>query len=164
MKPVCINFLAETLNGLMDEWHYYLNRKTGEVVEIQGEHLLVAEEWEEDQIDDRYTEWELDCIREAAMIIENEADYVELPDKYEIHEYQIVKEFCYLIQNEKLKGKLCELIAGRGAFRKFKEAIRRYDLEDQWYRFKHATLCEIARRWCDAHHVLYLDDCERRYE
>jgi len=158
MKPVIIKHIADTLDCLMDEWKYYLNKKTGEIVEIQEEYLSIAEELEEDEELGSYMDWEQDSIREALLIFENWNDYIELPDKYEINEYSIMESFCYSINNEKLRVKLCNAISGRGAFRRFKDAIIRYGVENEWYNFKFEALCKIARDWCDLHEIPYVEE------
>ncbi|MFZ3129946.1 MAG: hypothetical protein WA125_02305, partial [Desulfosporosinus sp.] len=54
MKPVSLKEIVDRLDFLMDEWKYYLNKKTGDIVEIQMEYLSIAEESE----DDDFSEYE----------------------------------------------------------------------------------------------------------
>ncbi len=158
MKRVKIKRIADTLDCLMDEWNYYLNKKTGEIVEIQTEYMRVAEESEEDEDFSSYLDWEQDCIREAIMLLENWSDYIPLLDKYEVHEYSIMESFCYSLNDEKLRARLCNAISGRGAFRRFKDAIIQYNIDKDWYDFKFEELCSIARRWCDDNKIPYDDE------
>jgi len=46
MKPVSLKEIADRLDCFMDERNYYLNKKTGDIVEIQMEYLSIAEESE----------------------------------------------------------------------------------------------------------------------
>ncbi|MBZ4687565.1 MAG: hypothetical protein JG764_1198 [Clostridiales bacterium] len=71
MKPVIIKHIADTLDCLMDEWKYYLNKKTGEIVEIQEEYLSIAEELEEDEELGSYMDWEQDSIRGCFFLQKN---------------------------------------------------------------------------------------------
>ena len=106
----------------------------------------------------QYEDWEQESIKEAIEIIENWNDYIELPDKNEIHEYNIMEKFCYSIEDERLSNKLCSVISGRGAFRRFKDAINRYDLEDSWYAYKDKILYKIARDWCEVNKIPFTEE------
>ncbi|AGL00541.1 UPF0158 family protein [Desulfoscipio gibsoniae] len=158
MKPVKLNDIVEYLDCLMDGWKRYYNKKTGQITEIQVEYLAIAEESGEEDDFSENSDWEQEAIKEAIDIIDNWDDYIELPDKYEIHEYSIMEKFCYSIENERLSNKLCNAISGRGAFRRFKDAIIRYDLEDSWYAYKHKSLSQIARDWCEVNNIPLLKE------
>ena len=96
--------------------------------------------------------------QEAIDIIENWHDYIKLPDKYEIHEYSIMEKFCYSIEDARLSNKLCNIISGRGAFRRFKDAIKRYNLEESWYAYRDEALREIARDWCQDNELPFVEE------
>lgn len=149
MKSETLNEIVKYLDCLVDGCKLYYNKKTGQISEIQVEYFGIAEESDEEDDFSEYKDWEQAAIKEAIGIIESWDDYIELPDKNEIHEYSIMEQFCYSIEDERLSNKLCNAISGRGAFRRFKDAIIRYDLEDSWYTYKHNSLCEIARDWCE---------------
>lgn len=155
MKPISLKKIADQLDCLMDEWKYYLNKKTGEIVEIQLEYLSAAEDSEEDDDFSEYLDWEQDAIREAVTVLENWGDYVELPDKEEVNEYRIMEDFCYSQQDNKLRNKLCCAIEGKGAFRRFKNTVIQHGIENNWYAYKHEALCDIAREWCEFHKIQY---------
>jgi len=155
MKPISLKEIANILDCLMDEWNYYLNKKTGEIVEIQMEYLSIAEESEDDDDFSEYQDWEQDAIREAVDMVENWGDYVELPDKEEVNEYGIIENFCYSQEDDKLRNKLCYAIDGKGAFRRFRDAIIQHGVENDWDSYKHEALCEIAREWCEFHEIDY---------
>jgi Uncharacterised protein family (UPF0158). len=155
MKPISLRQIAESLDFFMDNWKSYLNKKTGEIIEIQIEYLSIAEESEDDDDFSEYEDWEQDSIRDAITILENWSDFVELPDKEEVNEYSIMEDFCYSLNNDKLSNKLCNAISGKGAFRRFKDVIYQHDIENDWYAYKHKALCEIARKWCEFHKIQY---------
>jgi len=156
MKPVRLNDIAEHLDCIMDGWKMYYNKKTGKITEVQVEYLGIAEESEEEDGFSGYDQWEQEAIKEAIDIIENEDDYIRLPDEYDIHEYSIMQDFCYSIEDEQLNNKLCNAITGRGAFRRFKDAMIRYDLEDSWYAYKHQSLRKIAQDWCKFNNIPWI--------
>lgn len=155
MNPVSLKEIADRLDCLMDEWHYYLNKKTGEIVEIQTEYLSIAEDSEDGDDFSEYKDWEQDSIRDALIILENWNDFVELPDKEEVNEYEIMEDFCYSQEDDKLRNKLCNAINGRGAFRRFKDLISQFGMENNWYAYKYEALCKIARDWCEFNNIQY---------
>ena len=91
-------------------------------------------------------------------LFENEADYIELPDQYEINEYSIMEDYCYSIEDENLRNVLCNAISGKGAFRRFKDTISRFDQKDHWYFYRHKALGQVARDWCKVHELPYLEE------
>jgi hypothetical protein len=149
--------LVEVLDCRMQETQYYLNRKTGKIVEVQDEYMSVAEVSEEDEEFGSFQEWERECIEQAICILENEDDFLALPDQFEINEYEIMDDFCCSIEDDRLSATLCGLIRGKGAFRRFKDVVYRYGIEDQWYAFKERALRTIARDWCEKNEIPYED-------
>ena len=157
MKPLLLKDIVDKLDCLTDSWKIYYNKKTGKITEIQLEYLAIAEELDEEDDIGEYADWEQESIKEAIDIIENWHDYIKLPDKYEIHEYRIMENFCYSIEGARLSNKLCNVISGRGAFRRFKDAIRRYDLEESWYAYRDEALRDIAKDWCQDNEILFVE-------
>jgi hypothetical protein len=145
-SPVSLNDLAREMQVIFDTMTVYFKRSTGEFVAITDEYVRAAEE---ESFDDR-PEWEQEAIRMTAEILarEDDGDYVPLPSKYDIHEYSIMERFCYTVKNTKTANDLFRSISGKGAFRRFKDAIRRHSIEEAWYRFKDEAYKEIAREWC----------------
>ena len=69
-----------------------------------------------------------------------------LPNSYDINEWSLMEEFCYTIENVKQQEILLDSIRGKGAFQRFREAIDRFVLKDQWYSFRKSALQKIAPR------------------
>jgi len=155
MKPVSLKEIVDRLDFFMDGWNHYLNKKTGDIVEIQMEYLSIAEESEDDDDFSEYEDWEQDAIREAVDVVENWGDYVELPDREEVNEYRIMENFCYSQEDDKLRNKLCHSIDGKGAFRRFRDVIIKHGIEKEWDSYKYETLCEIVCEWCEFHEIDY---------
>jgi len=158
MKPLLLKDIVDKLDCNTDSWKIYYNKRTGKITEIQLEYLAIAEELDEEDDIGEYADWEQESIKEAIDIIENWHDYIKLPDKYEIHEYSIMEKFCYSIEEARLSNKLCNIISGRGAFRRFKDAIKRYNLEESWYSYRDEALCEIARDWCQDNEIPFMKE------
>ncbi|SKC66142.1 UPF0158 family protein [Maledivibacter halophilus] len=155
MKPINLNELSEQLDCLFDEWLYYLNINTGKIVEIQIEYFNIAEELDENYDISGYLNWEQDEIKTAIDIFENWDNYISLPNKFYIDEYSIMEEFSYSYHDKKVSDKLCSAIRGRGAFRRFKDTIICFGIDDEWYAYKKAKLIEIARNWCEINQIPY---------
>ena len=139
-----------------DEEHAYLNQRTGELVTIRNEDIGILERGDDIEA---YPEWQHGMIRKTQEVLDSE-DYLRLPSKFDIHEYAILERFCYSVEDEELSDELLYQIRGSGAFRRFKDAVHRHGIADEWYRFRQATLEEIAIEWLEAHSIPCLQDKE----
>jgi hypothetical protein len=133
----------------------YLNRTTGEIVIVSDEELRAAEEGE--PLDD-YPEWQRDNIRSAGDILRHEEDYLALPDRFDFHEYRVMGKFCLALDDRETSETLCHAIEGKGAFRRFREALERYGLADKWNAYREEALRQLAVDWCEAHDVDFRDE------
>jgi len=149
--PVKLKDLIEGLEFLTEEGSSSLNTTTGEVVYVTTEELQAAEE--EQPLED-FPEWQHDALRIARDIVETD-HYLPLPDRFEINEYHIMERFCLSVDDDDLRDDLCAVIRGRGAFRRFKDRVQVYGIAEAWYRYRDATLREIAMAWCEAHGMPY---------
>src|SRR5262249_56934653 len=145
--------IIEGLEFLTDEGTSYLNTVTGEVVYVTTEELRAAEE--EQPLED-FPEWQHDAIRIAGEIIETD-HYLPLPDRFEMHEYSIMERFCLSVDDEDIRDDLCNAIRGRGAFRRFKDRVQVYGMAEEWYRYRHAALRQLAMEWWGAHDIPYTE-------
>lgn len=156
MKPIKLREIVDEIEMQMDEYRKFLNRKTGEIVTVSTEELSIAEESEEDDDFSEYPDWQQDSIRDALVVIVNWEDYIELPDKWEINEYNIMERFCSSIRNERISNSLYSAIKGCGAFRRFKGAIIRFGVENDWYKFREEALKGIAISWCEENEIVFV--------
>jgi hypothetical protein len=85
-------------------------------------------------------------IIKAKEVISSD-DFLLLPSKFDIHEYHIMENFCCSVEGDKIRG--------RGAFRRFKDAIKSHGLEEEWYSFRQETLEKIAIDWLEGNHISY---------
>jgi len=145
--PVKISEIVETMDMQFDELSAYFDRRTGRILVVTGEEFDAAETG--DALED-YPEWEHEQIEIAQQILSDEEGvYVRLPSRYEIHEWRIIDDFARSIEDEHISRDLQSAIRGTGAFRRFKDAIYRLGVAEQWYSFKEQALREIARAWCE---------------
>ncbi len=61
--------------------------------------------------------------------------------------------FCHTVKNTRIASDLFRAISGKGAFSRFKEAIRRYSIEQAWYKYKDEAFREIAKEWCQENDI-----------
>jgi hypothetical protein len=132
----------------------FLNFKTGEIVLVTSDDFRVAEEPEE--IDD-LPDWQRENIMIAIDVDENFENYIELPTKHDINEYEIVGDFCQTVSDQQKQDTLLRAIKGKGAFRRFKDKVTEFQIEDQWYSYRDERLKQIAIEWCQDNNVRYTE-------
>ena len=44
------------------------------------------------------------------------------------------------------------------AFRRFKDTVARFRIEDDWHKFRDAKFKELAIEWCEDNKIEYIDD------
>jgi hypothetical protein len=79
----------------------------------------------------------------------------KLPSKVEVHEWAIMEDFSNSVASDGIREDLLRAIHGRGAFRSFKEALRRHRIEPVWFQFRAEALRQIALDWCEANNVAW---------
>lgn len=155
INTVRLDDVIEALELCSEERNYYFNRITNEVISIGEEEMRVAEDYD-DGLED-YPEWQKDEIEAAIDIIENWDNYLELPTRFEINEYDIMIEFCDSIDNNKVRSLLYEALEGKGAFRRFKDSVITYNVENKWYNFRDTAFKKIALKWCEENNINVID-------
>jgi len=139
--------LEEIIQGIeaqSAEMSSFLNLKTGEVVLITDEELRAAKE---DEPLEKFPDWLRESIAIAQEILEEDY-YISLPSQFDIHEYSIMERFCLSIDDDNLRDVMYNSIKGSGAFRRFKDNICRYHIEEDWYRYRDEAIKKIAIEWC----------------
>lgn len=82
------------------------------------------------------------------LIDNNPERFMRFPTKFEIHDYSIMESFILSYSNSSLRDRLLSAIKGRGAFRKFKDLIIQFEIEEEWYKYQGTAYKKIAIRWC----------------
>lgn len=151
--PLSLHELAQEMQMTFDTMTIYFRRSTGEFITVSDEHVHIVDE--ETPFDNR-PEWEQEAILMVADVLADKAgDYVQLPSRYDMHEYAIMEDFCRTVEKPKIASDLFRSISGKKAFRRFKEAIHRHGIENDWYRFKDEAYREIARGWCEENGITW---------
>lgn len=153
---IFIEDIADKLEEANEEWLAFLNRNTGEIVDVGRQYYGIAEELGEDgKIPVYLTEWEKKFVETAIEVVDNWEDYVELPGQFDIHEYSIMEDFAESITDNRKSAGLYQSLNGKGAFRRFKDKLYDFGMEDLWYAYKYEAYCKIAVRWCDESEISY---------
>jgi Uncharacterised protein family (UPF0158) len=148
---VSLRDVIEQMDQWSDEATAYINRKTGELITLTHEELALAEDPEaaEDA-----QQWQKDLLPKTQEVLGSE-DFIPLPSKFEIHEWSIMERFAQSVTDAAASDALDAAIHGRGAFRRFKDAVHRLGITDEWYRFREAALEEIAIEFLEEHGIAY---------
>ena len=82
---------------------------------------------------------------------------IPLPSHKQIDEYGTMRSFI----EEKCDGEaaewLQEAIRGAGAFRRFRNALDRFGLNEQWYAYRDEVHESLAIEWCEYYGIEYLE-------
>ena len=156
MTPVVsLQAVIHAMDVGSDDVSAYLNPHTGELVTITRDDIALVEH--ADDLEDAIATsppWQHDLLRQTKDVLDSHA-YLPLPSQFDLHEYAIMERFCSSLADAERSQEFHALIRGSGAFRRFKAAIHRHGLADDWYRFRQAALEAIAVEWLDAHHIRY---------
>jgi hypothetical protein len=147
--------LSDIIEGLefqSDESSSFLNKKTGEVVLMTDYAMRAAEDNE--PLED-LPDWERDLVSIAREILAESDQYIPLPTKFDIDEYSIMERFCTSLDKQEIGDILYDLISGSGAFRRFKNAIYKYGVEDEWFKYRDNAIKEIAIEWCRENNIKF---------
>lgn len=149
--------LSDIIEGLefqSDESSSFLNKSTGEVVLMTDYAMRAAEENE--PLED-VPDWERELVATAREILAETGQYLQLPTKYDLDEYSIMESFCTSLDRKEIGDILYDLISGSGAFRRFKDAVYKYGVEDEWYKYRDNAIKEFAIEWCRQNNIEFED-------
>ncbi len=151
MEPVVsLNEVAGELDMISPEHQAFLNRQTGELRGAPTELLSSILEGDDEELFD----WEVDVGKELREVLES-PDWLKLPDRHSSESYRIMEQFCLEKCESPLQEKLLSAIQGRGAFRRFKDAVHWEGIQEAWYAFRDECLREEARDWLEAQGIAY---------
>jgi hypothetical protein len=144
---VSLSDVLEAMESQSDEMTAYLHRLTGRVIMVSDEAMRAAEGGNEGLVE----EFEL---ADARGLLASGEDYLPLPDRFEIDEYRMMERFAAGIADPSARDEALSSLHGRGAFRRFKDAVRRFGLADEWYAHRDRGYEEVARAWCEEHGIV----------
>lgn len=140
MLKVKLDDVLEAIELAFDEFEYFYNNETGEII-LYGDPMLTG----------------VDQSEFLEDLEENFDKYIRLPTKFEINDYHIMETFIWNLPEGRIQDELEIAIRGRGAFRRFKDKISYFDIEDQWFSYRDKEYKRMAIRWCKDNNIEYVE-------
>jgi hypothetical protein len=149
---VHLNDIIDALEMQFDEALSYLDLEAGQVVTVSEDLLREAEESADEEPD--LPDWQKDEWETAKRIVSSDR-FRPLPTKFDVHEWGIMQDFSHSVESDSIRDDLLHAIHGAGAFRNFKDTVRRFGIESAWFAFRTDALREIALDWCEQNQVVW---------
>jgi hypothetical protein len=149
---VRLNEIVDALEMQLDESSSFLNLDTGQVETVS--HVLLREAEESGDEEPDHPTWQKQEWEIAKRIISTDR-FQELPSKFEVHEWEIMQDFSHSVQSDGIREDLLHAIHGAGAFRNFKDTLRRHGIESAWFAFRTEALRQIALSWCEENDIVW---------
>jgi len=149
---VLLSDIVVALEMQIDEAYSFLDLDTGQVETVSRDLLSAAEE--DTGEDPDLPDWQDEEWKIAKRIVSTDR-FLKLPDKFDVHEWEIMQEFSLSVSSERIREDLLGAIDGKGAFRYFKDTVRRHRIESNWFRFRTDALRQIAIDWCEEHDIAW---------
>jgi hypothetical protein len=145
--------IVDALEMQIDEYSSFLDLDTGKVETLPDDLLQEVEESDETEgenlEDGQDEEWEI-----AKRIVSTDR-FAALPTKFDVHEWSIMQDFAHSVESVGIREDLLHAIHGTGAFRMFKDTIRRHGIEPLWFAFRTEALRQIAIEWCEENQIAW---------
>ncbi len=153
MPTVRLSDIFDALEMQFDESSSFLDLDTGQVETVSCDLLREAEETADGEGPD-LPEWQQQEWEIAKRIVSTDR-FRKLPIKFDVHEWAIMEGFSLEVKSDEAREDLLRAIHGAGAFRMFKDTIRRHRIEAAWFAFRAAALRQIALDWCEEHNIVW---------
>jgi hypothetical protein len=130
--PVAWEALEDAFENNAPEVHSYLHFDTGEVIRI------------------------VDGVADPAMHtrIMNDTRYLRIDPVSSREQYRWMERFIATVEDEELRRRLNVAIDGKGAFRRFKDALMSHPVDrERWFAFRSERLRACMEAWLLAHGI-----------
>jgi len=151
---VDLDALAEAMeqgdNMLGIETTYYLDNVTGEIKAVGGDLSFDVDD-PGDEFPEDANDWERVPWEDAKAVADDtRGRFIEV-DRRETHDaWQVMADFVTEVTDPHLRQRLERAIAGKGAFRRFKDELYSdKDVKEKWFAFEQETKREWAREWLE---------------
>src|SRR5437588_1378633 len=145
---VLLQDIVDALEMQLDESSSFLDLDTGRVETVSNDFLGEPDESVGEE--PGFPAWQKHEFEVAKRIVSTDR-FQQLPTKFDVHEWAIMQDFSYSVPSDTIREDLLDAIHGTGAFRHFKNALRRHGVESAWFKFRAEALIQIARAWCEEH-------------
>ncbi len=149
-----------------DRFDYYLDLETGRVKEISVEtlnranrllYLSTEDEYEPDvvfdsevNLDAEVDDKTLETVEEALTVLLNESRFVRIPERDSADAFNTMRDFAETVKDEGLRKSLLSALDGKGAFRRFKDALLADKKErKRWHGFNALHMKRVIKRWLE---------------
>jgi hypothetical protein len=146
--------IVEALEMQFDEHSSFVDLDTGKVETVSQELLEEVEEESDDAEEPDLPEAEDEEWEIAKRIVFTD-HFAALPTKFDVHEWSIMQDFAHSVESVGIREDLLHAIHGAGAFRMFKDTIRRHGIEPLWFEFRSEALKQIAIEWCEENQITW---------
>jgi Uncharacterised protein family (UPF0158) len=130
--PVDWEALEDAFENNAPEVHSYLHLATGEVLRV------------------------VDGVADPQMHVRiaSDANYLRVDPVSSREQYRWMERFIPMVDEPDLRGKLAQAIDGKGAFRRFKDALMNFAEErERWFTFRSERLRTFMEAWLAAHAI-----------
>lgn len=130
--PVDWEALEDAFENNAPEVHSYLHLATGEVLRV------------------------VDGVADPQMHVRiaSDSNYLRVDPVSSREQYRWMERFIPMVDEPDLRGKLAQAIDGKGAFRRFKDALMNYAEErERWFAFRSERLRTFMEAWLAAHAI-----------
>ena len=150
MPVVSLTDIVEALDLQSDELHSYLDPESGEIITFNEEEARIAkgDDWAS------APDWMKAELPKIKRALEDDR-LLELPDRVHIDEWRMMQDFAEEEAQCHCRAELLSASHGPGAFRHFKDAVRRLGVEQAWYRHREAAYQRVAREWLEENNIPY---------
>ena len=150
MKSVSLRDIVDALDLQSDELHSCLDPNTGEIITFNDEEISIVQRgnWESAPA------WMQEQLPKIKRALEDDR-ILELPDRAHIDEWRMMQDFAVDEEQCRCRSELESVVHGEGAFRRFRDAIRRLGLEDKWLRYREVEYERVARAWLEENNIPY---------
>ncbi|HEL1789907.1 TPA: hypothetical protein TXV07_001224 [Streptococcus suis] len=139
---VCFRDVVDALQMLNQDDRYYYDSYLDELVYLSVEETgLESCEVLEEEIEEDVT-----------------GRFVRLPTYYDFNPYAFMERYVYHLPDGDLSDRLSRAIRGRGAFRRFKSELERYDRLEEWYVFEAQCYKELVLDWCQENEIAIVEN------
>ena len=151
--PVDLDELAAAMDQFERDTHeWFLDIQTGKVILIRREFLDMAEgKDDKDEDEDDLPGWQKKALEEARQIVEDTTErYQRVPECERHRGWQLMEDFVAEVPDPRLRERLERAIAGKGAFRRFKDQLFDYpDARERWFAFERDGKRQWAIEWLE---------------
>jgi hypothetical protein len=144
--------IIDALEMQFEESVPYLDLDTGQVVTVSEDLRSKAEEDGDEE--PHLPDWQRDEWEVAKQVVSTER-FIPLPTKFDVHEWEIMQNFSRSVGSDGIREDLLRAIHGAGAFRTFKDTVRRLGIESAWFAFRADALRQVAIDWCEENQIAW---------